>query len=263
MQKSTLFILIFIATVCSNAQTTVAREGLQPGLRALQFGINTRFQPEPLYGGLISYKKMKSATRGVYTGVSYGFSANNVESSSENLSDDDFSQFPKRQEDDERAEFSVRLERGRIRYFQSKTDVLPFVTMGFYTGLDLNDRAGQLTEQTVYTYSDGYVLQTVRTNTNKLDSRRVQLRAGWSGGAGVQYFIARNISLQAVYQATIDFYGSSTTNKNSFVSRTDTFVDGQKTGTSTSTPQNQKTKTRDAGFGLGQRGVRFSVSAYF
>lgn len=206
MKSTYLLFLVFLIGTITPAlaqEKMVARDGFKEGYRAVQFGIGNNFTLTNFGNASLNFMRFDSEKKARFI---RGYLVNSISSSNE---DSDFNGFvyedevvidtlfSKSEEEGKNYDTELRIYLGIINYLPSNSDILPFFSQSIYAGNRFRSSPRSITK-TNEPDSDPY--ETIDYNTKNFSPS-----IGYTARFGVDYFIAKNISVNAQFGGTL-FY---------------------------------------------------------
>lgn len=203
---TTTALLFFSTTVTAQME---ARNGFEEGYRAIQFGIGNNFTLTRFDGSSLSFLKYTSESKAQFIRLTLNgeiafFDSDTYNSSTEQDYDDgDLDRTQANTDDrnrtDQDFDLDLKLKMGTQNYITTQSDILPFVSKSLFLGSrlgvanqDENRTAGRTDSQNDFLINNQEVVSTMdNIGTNW------EPYLGLGLGFGVDYFIAKNISINA------------------------------------------------------------------
>lgn len=247
---SLAFLLVILFSQSITAQEKmVARDGFQEGFKAMQFGIGDNFRLTSFGGTHFSFVRFESDNKSTfvraYLNLNYFKEENEQESENEFPMDSQLnSQFI---DENTSNEFNgdIRVYLGNTSYIETKSDVLPYFSKSIFIGTGINSSTDENSANELDTPTD-------RRETNR--SRFVP-QLGAAASFGIEFFIAKNISLLA--QSGLEFRYAYINDESDF-SNQNFNTDGE-----IFRINKQSTNNKNHYLNLNSTGVIFGLTAYF
>lgn len=230
----------------------IARDGFEEGFKAVQFGIGNNFRLTNFGDAHFSFVKFKSSEEAVFIKGSIS----NQLTFGNNESDSDV-EFPVTNttatSEDTRNSSGIgsdlKVYLGRINYLETESDVLPFFSRSLVLGARINSSND---ERSTTRENSG----SGNTDDFNYDDSNFEFSPiiGANVGFGVEYFVAKNISLHA--QTTLEF------NYRFWITNNENIRETEQNGTITEIRIIDRSQNNHA-FTLGTGGILFGLSAYF
>lgn len=247
------FLFVFLLPKSISAQEKlIARNGFQEGFRAVQFGIGSNFRLTNFDDSHFSYLKFRSENNAFYLRGSF-----NIEYQSQNNAFTYSNEFPEnesndrenfRDQDGDSFTSNLKVSLGRLKYLNTESDLLPYLSYGGIIGVGLNSSNSTLNEGTAGSY-----LQQI-DNASENNQLIVTPIIGISSGFGVEFFVSKNISIFTNSGFELIYYYNSREDKSSY----DRFDEGDLIQFGSN-----KQLYKNHIFSLRSTGVLIGLTAYF
>ena len=240
---NTSFLVLFSLSISVFSQEKmIARDGFKEGYRAIQFGIGSNFRLTNFSDANFSFLRFKSASKTYFL---RGYLETHYSNSEDERNDS--SPFPSTNIDSRTLNRSINNESfitelkvylGSINYINTNSDILPFVSKSIFMGSLLNTGNSNTQEE----------LDRENEGLNFRPSLGLNL------GFGVDYFIAKNISINAQSGIELSYLYNWNKNEDNF----NETINGEFTRI-----QKNDRSTTSHDFILQTTGVLFGLTAYF
>ena len=252
--KSPLLLLSSLAIFLCLAQPIQAqmeaRNGFEEGFKAIQFGIGNNFRLTTFDGSSLSLMKYTSDSEATFFRFSFNTQYRKIKDEADQslTRPEDETQTSENELSHNSFDNSFSLTMGKQNYIKTESDVLPFITKKVFIGTTIStDNRSDSNDN-----NEG----NTSINSSMLDRKDISFRPflGLGMGIGVDYFIAKNINLNAQtglqFQYLLDYNSSD--------------QDIELTNTlDLVTYRNSSGKRTTHTFNLQSTGVLFGISAFF
>jgi hypothetical protein len=246
-----IFLISTFSQISKAQDKMIARDGFEEGYKAVQFGIGNNFRLTNFGDANFSFVKFTSSEKAVFIrgSISNQFAYENYESDSavELPNSNTTTSEDSRSTRGIGSDFKVYL--GKINYLKTESDVLPFFSRSLFLGARINSSSNDR-NTTAEDSGSG--------NTNDFDNDDSAFEfspmIGSNLGFGVEYFVAKNISLHA--QTTLQF------SYRFRISNNENTRESVQNGTLTETRIMDRNRNNHV-FSVGTGGILFGLSAYF
>ena len=241
---------IFLCLAQSIQAQMEARNGFEEGFKAIQFGIGDNFRVTSFDGSSLSLMKFTSENEAKFFRFTFNTQFEIVKDEADQSLDrpNDDTQTSENENSQTKFGNSFSFTVGKQNYISTESDVLPFISRKVFIGTSISTDSRSNDSENY----DGVN----NSNSSKADSDDFLLRPflGAGVGIGVDYFIAKNLSLSAQtgLQFRYTLYHRST-DQNTEQTNTMDLVTYRKS------TNDRTTHT----FSLQSTGVLFGISAYF
>lgn len=247
-----IFLISTFSQISKAQDKMIARDGFEEGYKAVQFGIGNNFRLTNLGDAHFSFVKFKSSEEAVFIkgSISNQLTFGNSESDSDvefPVTNTTTTSEDSRNSSGTGSDLKVYL--GRINYLKTESDVLPFFSKSLVLGARINSSSNE--RDTAIENSGSGNTEDVNYDDSNFEFSPL---IGANVGFGVEYFVAKNISLHA--QTTLEF------NYRLRISNDEDTREREQNGTITEIRIMDRNQNNHA-FTLGTGGILFGLSAYF